>query len=125
MGSTQSTWGLMARVSSRTYRKKTRFQNGPKSYLQAPTLEKAKQEVCPNPSRSIRSNPKQQLATTKRYRQCLSTTIQRSSLPPRHRLWNQQKYPTRLPRPFWLQKILGPQRRRTQLFDDEQSTVGL
>merc|ERR1712178_430892 len=106
MGSTQSTWGLISRVSSRTYRKKTRFQNGPKSYLQAPTLEKAKQEVCPKPSRSIRSNPKQQLATTKRYRQCLSTTIQRSSLPPRHRLWNQQKYPTHLPRPFWLQKFL-------------------
>ena len=42
--------------------------NGPKSYLQTPTFEKAKQKIRPKPGRPIRSNPKQQLATTKRYR---------------------------------------------------------
>merc|ERR1711884_164636 len=58
--------GLISRVSSRTYRKRKKTNNnGPKSYLQTPTLEKAKQEIRPKPGRPIRSNPKQQLATTK------------------------------------------------------------
>merc|ERR1739848_66427 len=112
--------GLISRVSSRTYR-----YHGSEGNLQAPTLEEAKQEVRPKPDRSIRSNPKQQLATTKGYRWCLPTTIQRSGLPPRNRLRNQQGHPTHLPRPLGLQEILGAQCRRVELFDDEQPSVGV
>ena len=44
------------------------IKNGTESYLQAPSLEEAKQEVRPKPDRSIRSNPKLFMATTKGYR---------------------------------------------------------
>jgi len=47
--------------------KKKFEKNGPESYLQAPFAQEAKQEIRPKPDRSIRSNPKQQLATTKGY----------------------------------------------------------
>merc|ERR1712127_703314 len=119
--------GLISRVSSRTYRKKRNFfkENGPESYLQAPFAQKAKQEVRAKPDRSVQENRQQQLATTKGHRQCLSTTIQWSSLPPRYRLRYQQRSPTCLPRPDGFQEISRSQLGRTQLLDDVQPSLGL